>query len=67
MNEGHSNLQIRLYNLNPFILQSDGLDHTRILARKHADEALRHISPFAQSPEKQALIILAEMTLNRKK
>jgi geranylgeranyl pyrophosphate synthase len=48
-------------------LQSDGLDHTRLLARKHADEALRHISPFADSPEKQALMTLAEMTLSRKK
>jgi decaprenyl-diphosphate synthase subunit 1 len=49
------------------VMKSDGLDHTRILARKHADEALRHISPFAQSQEKQALIMLAEMTLSRKK
>lgn len=50
-----------------FRKQSDGLDHTRILARKHADEALRHISPFAESQEKQALVFLAELTLNRKK
>ncbi|RWS08734.1 decaprenyl-diphosphate synthase subunit 1-like protein [Dinothrombium tinctorium] len=49
------------------VMKSDGLDHTRLLARKHADEALRHISPFADSPEKQALVMLAEMTLNRKK
>ncbi|RWS27527.1 decaprenyl-diphosphate synthase subunit 1-like protein [Leptotrombidium deliense] len=49
------------------VMKSDGLDHTRLLARKHADEALRYISPFADSPEKQALIMLAEMTLNRKK
>jgi len=50
-----------------FVMKSDGLDHTRILARKHADEALRHIAPFAQSLEKQALVLLAEMTLSRKK
>lgn len=49
------------------VFQSDGLDHTRILARKHADEALRHIAPFVESPEKAALVALAEMTLNRKK
>lgn len=50
-----------------YVMKSDGLDHTRLLARKHADEALRHISPFADSPEKQALMTLAEMTLSRKK
>lgn len=49
------------------VMKSDGLDHTRILARKHADEALRHVSPFSESVEKQALMALAEMTLNRKK
>jgi decaprenyl-diphosphate synthase subunit 1 len=49
------------------VMKSDGLDHTRILARKHADEALRHVSPFSESVEKQALVVLAEMTLNRKK
>ncbi|KAI1289502.1 All trans-polyprenyl-diphosphate synthase PDSS1 [Halotydeus destructor] len=50
-----------------YVMKSDGLDHTRILARKHADEALRHISPFAPSLEKEALIKIAEMTLSRKK
>ncbi|XP_054162801.1 all trans-polyprenyl-diphosphate synthase PDSS1-like [Oppia nitens] len=49
------------------VMKSEGLDHTRILARKHADEALRHVSTFADSDEKQALIALTEMTLNRKK
>jgi len=49
------------------VMKSDGINHTRILARKHADEALKHIAPFADSPEKQALIEIAEMTLNRKK
>jgi len=49
------------------VMKSDGIDHTRILARKHADEAVRHVAPFSDSLEKQALMVLAEMTLNRKK
>ncbi|XP_015783946.2 decaprenyl-diphosphate synthase subunit 1 [Tetranychus urticae] len=49
------------------VMESDGLQHTRMLARQHADEALKFIEPFADSPEKQALIVLAEMTLARKK
>ena len=50
-----------------FVMESDGLDATRLLAKQHADEALRYIDPFTDCPEKQALIVLAEMTLNRKK
>jgi len=49
------------------VMKSDGLYHTRILARKHADEALRHVSGFSDSAERHALISLTEMTLNRKK
>ncbi|XP_074599885.1 all trans-polyprenyl-diphosphate synthase PDSS1-like [Brevipalpus obovatus] len=49
------------------VMESDGLDHTRLLAREHADIALEYIKPFHDSEEKQALIMLAEMTLSRKK
>ena len=50
-----------------FVRQSDGIYHTRMLARKHADEAARYIAQLADSPEKQALLVLCDMVLNRKK
>lgn len=50
-----------------FVMESDGLQSTRILAKQHADEALRYIDPFIDCPEKRALIELAKMTLERKK
>ncbi|KAH6929724.1 hypothetical protein HPB50_005208 [Hyalomma asiaticum] len=49
------------------VLKSDGLEHTRLLAQKHCSEAVRHLAPWVESPEKQALIGITEKVLNRKK
>ncbi|KAL3241428.1 hypothetical protein MRX96_002548 [Rhipicephalus microplus] len=49
------------------VLKSDGLQHTRLLAQKHCSEAVRHLTPWVESPEKQALIGITEKVLNRKK
>ncbi|XP_075547720.1 decaprenyl diphosphate synthase subunit 1 qless isoform X2 [Dermacentor variabilis] len=49
------------------VLKSDGLEHTRMLAQKHCSEAVRHLAPWVESPEKQALISITEKVLNRKK
>ncbi|XP_065296508.1 all trans-polyprenyl-diphosphate synthase PDSS1 isoform X1 [Dermacentor albipictus] len=49
------------------VLKSDGLEHTRLLAQKHCSEAVRHLAPWVESPEKQALISITEKVLNRKK
>ncbi|CAN7982874.1 unnamed protein product [Ixodes hexagonus] len=49
------------------VLKSDGLEHTRLLAQKHCSEAVRHLAPWTDSPEKQALISITEKVLNRKK
>lgn len=49
------------------VMKSDGLDHTRLLARKHIEVALEYIKPFKECDEKHALEILADITLNRKK
>ncbi|KAK4336692.1 hypothetical protein RND71_044177 [Anisodus tanguticus] len=46
---------------------SDGLEKTRSLARKHINEALKSIEPFKDCVEKQALIQIAEITLSRNK
>ncbi|XP_046915110.2 decaprenyl diphosphate synthase subunit 1 qless [Dermatophagoides farinae] len=49
------------------VMKSDGLNHTRMLAQQHADEAARQISNLRDTPEKQALLTLCDMVLNRKK
>lgn len=38
-----------------------------MLAQQHADEAARQISNLRDTPEKQALLTLCDMVLNRKK
>ncbi|KAH8023069.1 hypothetical protein HPB51_010853 [Rhipicephalus microplus] len=35
--------------------------------KKHCSEAVRHLTPWVESPEKQALISITEKVLNRKK
>ncbi|XP_042899501.1 all trans-polyprenyl-diphosphate synthase PDSS1 [Parasteatoda tepidariorum] len=49
------------------VINSDGLNHTRLLARKHCNEALSHISILADSTEKRALISVIEKVLERSK
>lgn len=49
------------------VLKSDGLAHTRMLAKKHCDEALKHVSALTDCPEKQALVTVAEKVLYRNK
>lgn len=50
-----------------YVMRSEGLTKTRELAKNHINVALEHIAHLDPSEEKQALIALAEMTLNRKK
>lgn len=54
----------KLISFNP---KSNGLQRTKMLARKHADDAISHISSLKESPEKTALVHLCDMVLNRKK
>lgn len=49
------------------VLKSEGLSNTRILARKHCDEALSHISLLSDSIEKRALFTVVEKVLGRTK
>jgi len=50
-----------------FVLQSDGLDRTRELAREHCDSALSAIEPLTDSKYKWALASLTDYCLNRLK
>lgn len=47
--------------------QSDGLEQTRNLARKHINQALQYIEPFKDCIEKRALVQIAEITISRNK
>lgn len=49
------------------VMESDGIENTRLLAKKHCDEALRNISCLQDTPEKKALITLTESVLIRNK
>ena len=49
------------------VLQSDGLDRTRILAREHCDSALSAIEYLADSKYKWALASLTDSVINRLK
>ena len=49
------------------VLQSDGLDRTRELAREHCDSALSAIEPLTDSKYKWALASLTDYCLNRLK
>lgn len=53
--------------LSLLLSQSDGLTHTKLLARKHCNEALSHISILADSVEKRALMSVIEKVLERSK
>jgi len=50
-----------------FVLQSDGLDRTRSLAREHCDSALSAIDFLADSKYKWALASLTDTVINRLK
>ncbi|GIY19879.1 all trans-polyprenyl-diphosphate synthase PDSS1 [Caerostris darwini] len=47
--------------------KSDGLTHTKLLARRHCDEALSHISILTDCVEKRALTSVIEKVLERSK
>jgi len=49
------------------VLESDGIEQTRNLARKHINQALKYIEPLSDCIEKRALIQIAEITISRKK
>ncbi|KAM4544234.1 all trans-polyprenyl-diphosphate synthase PDSS1 isoform 1-T1 [Fundulus diaphanus] len=50
-----------------YVLQSDGVQQTTYLARRYCEEAIRQISRLRPSPERDALIRLTEIVLNRDK
>ncbi|XP_008306361.1 all trans-polyprenyl-diphosphate synthase PDSS1 [Cynoglossus semilaevis] len=50
-----------------YVLQSDGVQQTSYLAQHYCREAIRHISMLQPSPERDALIRLTDMVLNRDK
>ncbi|XP_067138458.1 all trans-polyprenyl-diphosphate synthase PDSS1-like [Centruroides vittatus] len=47
------------------VINSDGIENTRLLARKHCDEAVKSISSLDDTPEKKALIALTQFVLTR--
>ncbi|XP_060681004.1 decaprenyl-diphosphate synthase subunit 1 isoform X2 [Hemiscyllium ocellatum] len=50
-----------------YVQQSDGVQQTCYLAHQYGQEAARHISMLRPSPERDALIQLAEIVLTRNK
>ncbi|GCC34500.1 hypothetical protein chiPu_0012974, partial [Chiloscyllium punctatum] len=50
-----------------YVQQSDGVQQTCYLAHQYSQEAVRHISMLRPSPERDALIQLAEIVLTRNK
>lgn len=48
-------------------LQSDGVEQTSFLAQRYCHEATRQIRRLQPSPERDALIRLTELVLNRDK
>ncbi|XP_043546489.1 decaprenyl-diphosphate synthase subunit 1 isoform X4 [Chiloscyllium plagiosum] len=50
-----------------YVQQSDGVQQTCYLAHQYGQEAVRHISMLRPSPERDALIQLAEIVLTRNK
>ena len=48
-----------------FLLQSDGVSETMMLARKYVDQAVKDISFLDDSVYKDALSVLGEMVINR--
>lgn len=45
--------------------KSQGLEQTRLLARKHCQEAMRLASELTESPYQKGLIIVSDLVLNR--
>ncbi|XP_060725543.1 decaprenyl-diphosphate synthase subunit 1 isoform X2 [Tachysurus vachellii] len=50
-----------------YVLESDGVEQTSFLAQHYCHEATRQISRLQPSPERDALIRLTELVLNRDK
>jgi len=50
-----------------YVNKSDGVEETFMLAQKHADQAIKDISPLAPSIEKDALINLTKFVIERKR
>ncbi|MCJ8729033.1 hypothetical protein PDJAM_G00011150 [Pangasius djambal] len=50
-----------------YVLESDGVEQTSFLAQRYCHEATRQISRLQPSPERDALIRLTELVLNRDK
>lgn len=47
--------------------ESNGLEQTRFLAKKHCAEASKIAQSFAKSPYQKALIIMTDLVINRMK
>ncbi|RZF33203.1 hypothetical protein LSTR_LSTR016450, partial [Laodelphax striatellus] len=47
--------------------KSQGLEQTRFLAKKHCLEATRLASSISDSPYQKALIVVADLVINRMK
>lgn len=47
--------------------KSNGLQQTKFMAKKHCMEAIRIAQSFTKSPYQKALIVLADLVLNRMK
>lgn len=50
-----------------YVLQSDGVQQTTFLAQRYCHQAMREISKLRPSPERDALVQLAEIVLSRNK
>jgi hexaprenyl-diphosphate synthase len=55
------------FKARELVLQSDGLEQTRALARDYADKAIAAISGFTPSEAKDGLVEMAVKTLKRRK
>lgn len=47
--------------------KSNGLEQTKFMAKKHCVEAIRIAQSFPKSPYQKALMVLADLVLNRMK
>jgi len=47
--------------------KSNGLEQTQFLAQKHCHEAQRLVESIAESPYQKALMVVADLCLNRMK
>lgn len=49
------------------VIQSDGIEQTRAMAREYVDKARQAISAFPESQAKTGLLEMCEKVMNRRK